>query len=50
MRFMAERKRIVGKRILLVEDDPRTRESMKLLLTIDRHEVIEAPGGLEANC
>jgi two-component system, response regulator, stage 0 sporulation protein F len=48
MRFMAEQKRIVGKRILLVEDDPRTREAINLLLIIDRHEVIEAPGGVEA--
>jgi CheY-like chemotaxis protein len=48
MRFMAEQKRIVGKRILLVEDDPRTREAINLLLTIDRHEVVEAPGGAEA--
>jgi CheY-like chemotaxis protein len=45
---MAEPKRIVGKRILLVEDDPWARESIKLLLTIDRHEVVEAAGGTEA--
>ena len=45
---MAEQKRIVGKRILLVEDDPGARDSIKLLLTIDRHEVVEAPGGAEA--
>jgi CheY-like chemotaxis protein len=45
---MAERKRIVGKRILLVEDDQGARESIKLLLTIDRHEVVEATGGAEA--
>jgi CheY-like chemotaxis protein len=48
MTFMAEQKRIVGKRILLVEDDQGARESIKLLLTIDRHEVVEAPGGAEA--
>ena len=45
---MAEQKRIVGKRILLVEDDPGARASIKLLLTIDRHEVVEAAGGAEA--
>jgi CheY-like chemotaxis protein len=45
---MAEQKRSVGKRILLVEDDPQTREAINLLLTIDRHEVVEAPGGAEA--
>ena len=45
---MAEQKRIIGKRILLVEDDPGARESIKLLLTIDRHEVVETSGGAEA--
>jgi CheY-like chemotaxis protein len=48
MTFMAEQKRIVGKRILLVEDDQGARESIKLLLSIDRHEVVEATGGAEA--
>ena len=48
MRFMAEQNRIVGKRILLVEDDQGARESIKLLLTIDRHEVVEASRGAEA--
>ncbi len=48
MRLMAELKRIVGKRILLVEDDPGARESLRLLLTIDRHAVVEATGGAEA--
>jgi CheY-like chemotaxis protein len=48
MRFMAALKRIIGKRILLVEDEPGARESIKLLLTIDRHEVVEAGGGAEA--
>lgn len=38
----------MGKRILLVEDDPQTREAIKLLLTIDRHQVVEASGGVEA--
>ena len=45
---MAEQKRIVGKRILLVDDDRGARESIKLLLTIDRHDVVEASGGAEA--
>ena len=47
-KFMAEQKRIVGKRILLVEDDLGARKSIKLLLTIDRHEVVETAGGAEA--
>jgi CheY-like chemotaxis protein len=39
--------RIFGKRILLVEDDPGARESIKLLLLIDRHAVAEAKNGAE---
>jgi len=39
---------IEGKRILVVDDDPSARESIKLLLTIDRHTVIEARNGMEA--
>jgi len=34
--------------ILLVEDDPAARESIKLLLSIDRHNVTEAATGHEA--
>ena len=45
---MAQQTRIIGKRILLVEDDPGARASIKLLLAIDRHEVVEATGGAEA--
>ena len=45
---MAEQQRVVGKRILLVEDDRGARESIKLLLTIDRHDVVEATEGAEA--
>jgi CheY-like chemotaxis protein len=45
---MAEQKRTIGKRILLVEDEPGARDSIKLLLTIERHEVVEATGGAEA--
>lgn len=48
LKFMAEQKRVVGKRILLVEDDQGARESIKLLLSIDRHDVIEATEGAEA--
>ena len=45
---MAEQNRVWGRRILLVDDDPGARESIKLLLTIDRHSVVEAKKGLEA--
>ncbi len=38
----------LGKRILIVDDDPTARESIKLLLSIDRHSVTEAKDGLEA--
>ncbi len=48
MRFVVEENRVVGKRILLVDDDQAARESIKLLLTIDRHYVVEASGGAEA--
>ncbi len=37
-----------GRRILVVEDDPSARESIKLLLQIDRHLVTEAKDGSEA--
>lgn len=37
-----------GKRILIVDDDPTARESIKLLLSIDRHHVTEAKDGTEA--
>jgi CheY-like chemotaxis protein len=39
---------ILGKKILIVDDDPSARESIKLLLSIDRHTVIEAKDGNEA--
>ena len=45
---MAVQNKIVGKRILLIDDDRGARESIKLLLTIDRHEVVEASSGAEA--
>ena len=37
-----------GKNILVVDDDPAVRESLKLLLSIDRHTVTEAANGHEA--
>ena len=36
------------KRILVVDDDPAARESLRLLLNIDRHSVTEAANGEEA--
>ena len=43
-----EQKEVTGKRILLVEDDPSARASIKLLLKIDRYNVTEAKDGIEA--
>jgi CheY-like chemotaxis protein len=43
-----QRNRIVSRRILVVEDDAATRESITLLLRIDRHLVTEATNGREA--
>jgi CheY-like chemotaxis protein len=43
-----EPERIYGKRILVVEDEPSARESITLLLRIDRHAVTEAKDGREA--
>lgn len=37
-----------GKNILLVDDDPSARNSLRLLLSIDRHRVTEATSGREA--
>ncbi len=45
---MTEQTRVFGKRILVVEDDSSARESLNLLLKIDRHTVIEATNGSEA--
>jgi CheY-like chemotaxis protein len=45
---MPEQARVFGKRILLVDDDSSARKSIKLLLNIDRHIVIEAANGHEA--
>jgi CheY-like chemotaxis protein len=43
-----EQHSIFGRRILVVEDDSSTRESITLLLRIDRHVVTEATNGREA--
>jgi CheY-like chemotaxis protein len=43
-----EQDRVFEKRILVVEDDPSARESIILLLRIDRHTVTEAKDGNEA--
>jgi CheY-like chemotaxis protein len=45
---MTAQDRVFRKRILIAEDDLGARESLKLLLQIDRHEVIEATNGREA--
>ena len=45
---MSEQARVLGKKILLVDDDQGARESIKLLLKIDRHNVIGAKNGQEA--
>lgn len=45
---MTEVVRVFGKRILLVDDDTSARQSIKLLLNIDRHHVMEAKSGPEA--
>ncbi len=44
---MPDRPRVVGKRILIVEDDEGARESLKVLLRIDRHTISEAVTGEE---
>jgi len=45
---MPEPPRLYRKRILLVEDDPLARQSIKLLLMIDRHKVTEAENSQQA--
>ena len=39
---------VSGRRILVVEDDPTVRDSIALLLRIDRHKVTQAANGQEA--
>jgi two-component system, cell cycle response regulator len=45
---MITQTRVLRKRILIAEDDRGARESLSLLLRIDRHEVVEATNGREA--
>jgi CheY-like chemotaxis protein len=45
---MSDDVRVCGKCILLVDDDESARESIRLLLQIDRHHVVEAKSGQEA--
>lgn len=43
-----ETTRVMGKRILLVEDERWVRECIKRVLALDAHEITEASNGLEA--
>ncbi|HTL16700.1 MAG TPA: response regulator [Patescibacteria group bacterium] len=43
-----EQRRVLGKRILLVEDERWVRECIKRLLSVDAHVVTEASNGAEA--
>jgi CheY-like chemotaxis protein len=45
---MTELATVFGKRILLAEDEPTVRESIKLMLNLDQHKVTEASNGREA--
>jgi CheY-like chemotaxis protein len=45
---MIESGRAVGKRILLADDQEEVRETVKLLLGVDKHTVVEARNGREA--
>jgi DNA-binding response OmpR family regulator len=44
-----EQTRVMGKRILLVEDEQWVRECIKRLLCLDEHTVTEAANGIEAS-
>jgi CheY-like chemotaxis protein len=48
LRAGMEQIRVLGKRILLVEDERWVRECVKRLLWLDAHVVVEAANGLEA--
>jgi CheY-like chemotaxis protein len=39
---------VTGKRILIADDQPEVRETMRLLLGLDDHTVVEASNGVEA--
>ena len=41
-------RRVVGKRVLVADDEPGVREAFKLLLGLDHHTVTEAASGKEA--
>ena len=43
-----ETTRVIGKRILLVDDERWVRECIKRLLALDSHEITEASNGPEA--
>jgi len=45
---VTEPERVLRKRILVVDDDPDTRNLLRLLLSIDQHSVVEAGNGREA--
>ena len=40
--------KVVGKRVLLAEDESQVREAIRMLLSVDEHEVTEARDGREA--
>lgn len=40
--------KVTGKRVLLAEDESQVREAIRLLLTVDEHQVTEARDGREA--
>jgi putative two-component system response regulator len=43
-----EQQRILGKRILIADDEPAVRDAIRLLLRVDQHQVSEATNGREA--
>ncbi|HYG34355.1 MAG TPA: response regulator [Clostridia bacterium] len=45
---MTNERKITGKRILIVDDEPAAREALKLLLAIDQHIVTAAVNGRDA--
>jgi CheY-like chemotaxis protein len=48
LKFMTDNGRVKAKRILLVDDDPRVRQTLKLLLRLEGYTVTEAANGKEA--
>ncbi len=43
-----EKKRILGKRILVADDEPSVRDAIRMLLSVDEHRVSTAANGREA--